>query len=472
MMRVMHRACFVAIAAMSVVAHPAALAQTLPALDTARVLAALANEVRETHAPGASIAIVIGDRIVFAAAIGTTSVETGQPMSPQTLVRIGSVTKSFTGITAALMAHAGDVDLDAPVSRYARGLHPSIGDRSLNALLGHAAGLTNEAATDGLHDDAALGARVRGWKSEHVFAPVGDVYSYSSPGYWLAGYVLEQAGKRPYADLVRERLLAPLGMTRSTFRPTMAMTYPLALDHRVTGDSARVLRPFQDDVTTWPSGSLFSSAVEMARLAIALMNDGRIDGKQVLPSAVVSRVLARVAPLPGNDCSYSFGLSTCTRGDATTVGHYGFRVGSGAVFTMIPAKRIAVVVLSNRNGGIMRKTEQAVLDMLAPVAAPSSAAATIAKKPVSRAMRDAVAGVYVSGADTIRLTVQADSLVYQYGRETQRAMLADSVTVQVFDAGGAVAQEFAIVRGAKSGSVYLHDGLSAYGRVKQRARKQ
>ena len=155
----------------------AASAQTLPALDTARVLSALESEARETHAPGASIVVVIGDRIAFAAAIGAASVETGQPMTPQTLVRIGSVTKSITGLTAALMANAGDVDLSAPVSRYARGLHPSIGDRSLSALLGHSAGLVNEAATDGLHDDAALGARVRGWKDEHVFAPVGDVYS-------------------------------------------------------------------------------------------------------------------------------------------------------------------------------------------------------------------------------------------------------------------------------------------------------
>jgi len=465
----MLRTCFAAIVATSSAIGPqAAFAQALPTLDTARVLAALEREARDTHAPGASIAVVIGDRIAFAAAIGTASVETGQPMTPQTLVRIGSVTKSFTGITAALMAHAGDVDLDAPVGRRARGLHPSIGERSLTALLGHAAGLTNEAATDGLHDDAALGARVRSWKGEHVFAPVGDVYSYSSPGYWLAGYVLEQAGKRPYADLVRERLLEPLGMSRSTFRPTTAMTYPLALDHRVTGDTARVLRPFQDDVTTWPSGSLFSSSSEMARLAIALMNGGRVDARQALPAAVVERVMTRVAPLPGNDCGYSFGLSTCTRGDAATVGHYGFRVGSGAVFTMIPDKRVAVIVLSNRNGGIMRRTEQAVLDMLVPVAEPSRPAPAVAKTSPSRAVRESVAGDYVSGADTLRLALRADSLVFRFGRETQRARLADSATVQVLDAGGAVAQEFTIVRGAHSGSMYLHDGLSAFRRVRTR----
>jgi hypothetical protein len=138
------------------------------------------------------------------------------------------------------------------------------------------------------------------------------------------------------------------------------------------------------------------------------------------------------------------------------------------VLTLIPDKSIAVIVLSNRNGGIMRRTEQAVLDMLAPVAEPTRAVPAIAKKPVSRVMRERVAGEYVSGADTLRLVVRADSLVYQFGRETQRASLVDSVTVHVLDAGGAVAQEFTLVRGARSGSMYLHDGLSAFRRVRTR----
>jgi hypothetical protein len=67
-------------------------------------------------------------------------------------------------------------------------------------------------------------------------------------------------------------------MTRSTFRPPVAMTWPLALDHRVANDSVRLLRPYPDDVTTWPSGSLFSTAKDLSTLAIALMHDGHVGG--------------------------------------------------------------------------------------------------------------------------------------------------------------------------------------------------
>jgi CubicO group peptidase (beta-lactamase class C family) len=106
------------------------------------------------------------------------------------------------------------------------------------------------------HDDAALGVRVRGWGAEHVFATPSDVYSCSGPGYWLAGYAIEQAAGGWFADVVAERVLAPLGMTRSTFRPLVAMTYPVAQDHRVNPTATTIIRPFPDDVTTWASGHL------------------------------------------------------------------------------------------------------------------------------------------------------------------------------------------------------------------------
>src|SRR5262249_8491986 len=70
------------------------------------------------------------------------------------------------------------------------------------------------------------------------------VYSYSNPGYWLAGYLIEAVGGQSYADVLDERLFKPIGMRRTTLRPTMAMTWPLAQGHDVSGrDKPRVVRP-------------------------------------------------------------------------------------------------------------------------------------------------------------------------------------------------------------------------------------
>ena len=85
--------------------------------DTVAVETALRDELRRTRTPGASIAIVMDGRVIYTKAIGVSDVETGQAMTPETLVRIGSITKSFTGLTALLLADRGIIDLDRPIGR-------------------------------------------------------------------------------------------------------------------------------------------------------------------------------------------------------------------------------------------------------------------------------------------------------------------------------------------------------------------
>jgi CubicO group peptidase (beta-lactamase class C family) len=267
---------------------------------------------------------------------------------------------------------------------------------------------------------------------------------------------------------VRRMLLDPLGMPTATFEPTVAMTYPLALDHRVRGDTVSVLRPFQDDASTWPSGSLFASAEELARFAAALSNRGMLDGRQVIPPAVIQAAMEPIARSPGPDsvrCGYGLGISSCTRNGRRLVSHYGFRVGSGAVLTVAPDSGFAVVILANRNGAIMHQTEQAVLDAVFGATPPEQPEA---KKAMTRADATRWAGTYVMGRDTIQLRAKSDSLWYEYGATAPLVCATDaSGALLVLDAEGNVAQQFLLVP-AKSGAVYMHDGLTAFRRVARR----
>jgi CubicO group peptidase (beta-lactamase class C family) len=251
-------------------------------------------------------------------------------------------------------------------------------------------------------------------------------------------------------------------MARSTFRPTMAMTWPVALDHRVT-DSVRVLRPSPDDASTWPSGSLYSSASELSRFAIAFMNNGRIDGAQVIPPEAIAALSTRHGGLPGEECGYTYGLSTCKRGSVPVLSHYGFRVGSGAVFTMVPEHKLAIIVLSNRNGGIFFGTERAILDQLLPsTETPLSPAQTSKSQARERAQ---FAGVWVSGRDTLRFIPRGDSLFYRYGPAEPMLTRAEDSGILILDPAGQPVQQFGLVRGLKSRNVYLHDGLSAFRKI-------
>ena len=440
------------------VAAPA-LSQTF---DTTAFDEAVRAEMRATRAPGVAVAVVQGGRILFAKGYGVESMEEARPITPTTLFRIGSVTKAFTGLTAALMAQDGKVRLDAPIAGYTPGVSVSIGQRTLHDLLTHTGGFIAEAAGDGPHDDGALGARVRAWGDEHLFAERGDVYSYSGPGYWLAGYALEQASGAWYADLVQRRVLAPLDMTRSTFRPTVAMTYPLALDHRVAPAGVSVLRPFSDDASTWPSGSLFSNVMELARFSIAIMDSGRIDGRRVFPAEAIAQLTTKKSGVSSERCGYSYGLSVCDAPPARTLSHYGFRVGSGAVLTMVPDQKSAVIILANRNGGIFAASERRALSLLGVAEAPSTRSAP---RRMTAGERTRFAGAYAAGSDTLRLLIRHDSLLFRFqDRDFATARGADD-EVLVLGEGGRVDQAFRLVRGNRTAAAYLHDGLNAFRRM-------
>jgi hypothetical protein len=224
-----------------------------------------------------------------------------------------------------------------------------------------------------------------------------------------------------------------------------------------------VLRPFPDDVTTWASGSLFSSAEELARLATALVDSGRVDGARVLPADVVAAMHRAVSPTPGG-CGYSYGLSVCGAPGARRSSHYGFRVGTGSVVTLLPDARSAVIILANRNGGIFARTERAVLAQLAD----SSALASPPASPAAGPAPSAVPGTYANGADTLRVIGAPGGAVrYRYGREDHPARYdAATGSLQVLDAQGRTVQEFGLVRGTVTGRWYLHDGLSAFARLR------
>ena len=452
----------VPITALAMLGALSAAARGQPAgigLDTTRILDAFTREVAERHAPGAVLVIVRGDSVVLTRAVGVLSAERDERMTADALFRVGSVTKTVTGLTAAMLARRGALDLDRPVARVDRGLSAPIGRLTLRQLLTHSAGVVNLGAGDGAHDEAALALRVRQWSARELFAPAGSVYSYSSPGYWLAGHLIAATTRQPYAAAVDSVLLKPLGMTRSVFRPTMAMTLPVALDHRYRNERAEVIRPFPDDASTWPGGSLFSSGADLARLAIALLNEGRIGGAPVIPREVVSDMLRAQVAMPDGSCGYSFGLGICRRGAVRVASHYGFRNGTGTVFTLVPELRLGIVAISNVGGGILTATEARVLESAGVPAPPTSQPAAVVRIP------SGAAGTYVNGADTLHLRVTGDSLTYRYGTQVQPARYRQSGHVEVLDERGATAQEF-LVWTSPAGQRYLHDGLMAFRQVK------
>jgi CubicO group peptidase (beta-lactamase class C family) len=350
------------------VAPRAAAGQSKPP-DFAELDKVVEDEIKAGHTPGAAVAVVMGDRVVYAKGFGATSAEEGAAaVNADTLFRMGSTTKMFTAAALVTLAAEGKVRLDAPVGNYVKGLPPKIAALTPHQLLSQSSGLRDFAPTVTSDDDAALGQNIRAWKDDLFFTEPNRIYSYSSANYWLAGFAVEELAGRPYSDAMRELVFKPLGMRRTTLRPLEAMTYPLALGHNVEKGGAVVIRPAANNVAKYPGGSIYSSAVELARFAVAMMNGGRLEGRQALAPLVAGELPKPQFYLPGGERAfYGYGLLGFESGGVKTVSHGGVSSGYGSNITFAPEHKFAVIVLTNRNGETLPRTRQRAMQLALPL---------------------------------------------------------------------------------------------------------
>ena len=323
------------------------------------------------HVPGLSLAAIQNGEIVYARGFGVASVETGLAVTPDTLFRIGSITKSMTATAVMRLVEAGKLELDRPVREYVPRL--TFSDESateritLRRLLSHSAGLPTDYAPYGRRDPGALEAYVRERMAGYPFiAPPGKLYAYSNPGVRLAGLVAQVAGGRPYTELMQELVFDPLDMKRTTFDPTVAMTYPLAQSHELAGDgSVRVQHRFADNAGTYPSGMAMSTSLDLLNFASMLMNGGRFRHRQILSTKSAAEMqTVQTDRYTVTDGGYGFGLAVDSYRGLRRVSHNGSISSFGSRVAMIPDSGVAVVILLNRAQGFWAVMEQIVDDML------------------------------------------------------------------------------------------------------------
>lgn len=446
----------------AVVAALSVAAAQPPATEFAELDTLARAELQAINAPGAAVAIVKGDRVVYQAGIGVANVETSQAITADMLFRIGSVTKMFTTAALVSLAEEGKLKLDEPIGKYTTGLHGKLSRLTAHQLMSHTGGMRDEAPAFGSHDETALAATVRAWGDDYLFTEPGRVMSYSNPGLTLAGYVVEQVAKAPYADVIEQRLFKPLGMTRTTFRPTVAMTWPLAQGHAAEGKAPpTVVRPFADNSGYWPAGFMFSNAADLARFTIAFMNGGIIDGRTVLTPSAIATLSTGYADIPSNaeGARYCYGLTTAMHRGARIVEHGGAIDGFGASIRMLPDRKAAVVILVNKGGGSLPKTSERALELLAPLepaAAPASTPIAMDGPEMAK-----YSGSYWNGSTRIDLTVRDGKLYFRRGAQEAEVVKIGPMRFSMTAPGASSAQTLALVPGADGSVVYLHTGSRA-----------
>lgn len=433
--------------------------------------AVIRKELQDTQTPGAAIAVVMGDRVVYTRGFGVANVETGEPVRPEMLFRLGSTTKMITAAAVVYMAEQGRLGLHEPVSKYVPRLDKKLGSLTVHQLLSHTSGMFDEAPMFGSHDEKAMQDLLPLWTDGRMFfAEPGQIYSYSNPAYWLAGLAAATVGGNPFADQVHSTIFTPLGMTRSTFRPMEAMTYPLAQGHDVVSGAPKIIRPAANNAASWPAGSLYSNVIDLSRWMIAFVNNGLVDGQQRLPVSLYRTLTTPHAEIPGTTARYGYGVRIDTWRGLDMVEHTGSRSGYGSNIRMVPSKKFGVVVLANRTGvSLPRTTDAAIAAALGPLPAiPPSDPNAPSPTPSAEALR-AFVGTYSQGGRQMSVAWNDGRLVLQQGTSETPLIHADITSPpprrneRRFRAGSTT---YIFVLNTSGAVTFLHSGGRSWRKVK------
>lgn len=419
-------------------------------------------EITRTGTPGVQVVVVAGGKLAYSGAFGYADLETKRPVTAQTLFRVGSVTKMVTAAALTQMAAQGTVDLHAPIGRYV----PEIAGKRVAAvtthhLLTHSAGWLDNATAYGRMGEGALGEVFREVTDTLFFTEPGRIISYSNPGYSMAGYVAEQAGKARFGDIAEQLVLRRMGMPRATFRPLFALTHDFS--HGYIGPAPVIVRPFTENTAQWAAGFLFTSAEELARFTIAMMDGGRLDGQPVMAPEAITMMTTGHMAIPGSDDRYGYGLRIGTVNGERVWQHGGSINGFDAQVTMFPDKQVAVLVFDNRSGSPLRGIVDAAARHAAGIAPGAAPETPPAPREATAAERAAIVGEYRNGGVRLAVAEENGALVLRQGANAFPVQLVGSERI-IARAGTPNATTFLLVKDASGKVQFLHGGLRSLSR--------
>ncbi len=431
--------------------------------DPADVIDLIEAELKAARVPGAGIAVVSGDRML-ARGYGIANLETHAPLQADTAIHLGSLTKVFTALAVMKVLESIPLAATVPVGPYIPGLAASVGAMTFHQLLSQTSGMRDRPGDSGADTEIALGDSARELTTTDVLLPPGTVFSYSNLGYSLAGAALEGLRKRPYADVMRREIFVPLGMTRSTLRLRVATAANHAVGHRIENGVAAVVRPIANDTRIWPAGYMWASATDLSRALFALMHQGRIGDRQVLPKAVVDAVMTPHTPLPNIFVGghYGYGLMIARDRGELMYKHGGTLPGFSSILRFAPDRGVGIAILSNLDNAPLRRTAQSVLGKV--LGLPEQPPAVRKETPVTVAEIKPFLGRYRNRGTAELMVQERRVMLILDGGAPMAVTRLEANRFLARPAANVAGPEFVLHAASGAAPAYLHLALWAYAR--------
>lgn len=375
------------------------------------------NQMKKHGVEGLSIALVDDQSVVWAQGFGLADKKGEIAATPDTVYRVGSVSKLFTAVAALKLSEQGKLDLDRPLTTYlpdfsVKSRFPDAGPVTARNIMTHHSGLPSD-LVQGMwsRNPEPFEHNLNKIKNGYLSYPPNFVFSYSNLAVALLGQAEETVAQRPFSAFMAESILRPLGMSHSRFAAAPDHSPQASKAYR-DGDEVEEL-PLRDV----PAGGLNSTVLDLARFIKMVFAGGKGEGGELLsPQSVAESLRPQNGQVP-LDLNFRVGLGWALGGlgnidikNAGLVAHHaGATLYHRSMLIVLPEQKLGVVVLANTASAktvvdqVATETLKLALEARKGIVQPEAEPPKPAPGAVSPAELDGWQGFYATSAGVAQL---------------------------------------------------------------------
>ena len=383
------------------------------------------QELINQGASAVAIALVDDKRIIWSQRFGLADRDTGQMPTDSTMFGTGSVSKMFATIAVMKLVDRGVVDLDTPLVTYLPAFRMAAAgyeNITVRMLLNHSSGFPGSD-----YRNAIIRSPVPGYLDQvlqtlsmsRLKAPPGYMSVYCNDGFTITAALVQAMSGKSYVQFVQDEILTPLGMANTRY-PLSAFPAGSYAKAYVKGAA----KP-QEFVNTLASGAVYSTADDMARIAMMFLSGGRVGTTRILSGASVAEMakdqtIGSFDPIHNESLAYGLGWDSVSQPGLAAVGFDGWAKGGDssdyhAALVVSPQAQLGIVVLTSGPGSpppivVAERVLLRALDENGRIAAFPSPLLPVVPPvaPVPDGLLAAIAGEYAQGSVIVQLQPQPD----------------------------------------------------------------
>jgi len=365
-------------------------------------------QMERSDVAGATVLVMKDGQELLKKGYGFSDVSKKSPVDPDTtMFRLASISKLFTWVSVMQLSEQGKLNIDADINTYldfkiAPAFHSPITLRNLMTHTGGFEEVVHDILYVNPHKPTSLRDFLMANQPRRMYPP-GQIPAYSNYGVGLAGYIVQRVSGEPFEQYVSEHIFQPLGMTHSTFQePPSAQLAPYVSDGYRT-DTEKPAIGFEI-FNPAPAGGVSSSAGDMEKFALALLNGGELDGHRILKTETRDAMWTPQFQASSQLPPICMGFYQTWRNNLRFIGHDGDLIAFHSMFLMEPTQKL-VLFVSYNSAGSASKNRAELLDGFADRYFPAYTTPTFQTFAVNQ-LKD-IAGIYQSTrrADSTKLAI-------------------------------------------------------------------